>query len=145
MKTKRKIIYIGIGVIAVILLIPMVVGLFIYQDLKDDVFKVSSGSMSPIMQPDEYVEVDKFFPFEDIVVGDIIVFHPNDKPESLVIHRVATIIMDEPKTIRTKGDANINSIPGRDFPITEEQYVGKVFRIYPDRASVISGEDVRYP
>ena len=38
---------------------------------------------------------------------------------------------DEPKTIRTKGDANPASIPGTDFPITEEEYIGKVAYTLP--------------
>ena len=37
-----------------------------------------------------------------------------------------SIIDDNPKTIRTQGDANPASIPGTDFPITEEEYIGKV-------------------
>jgi signal peptidase len=42
-----------------------------------------------------------------------------------------SIIEDSPKTIRTQGDANPGSIPGTDFPITEEEYIGKVAHILP--------------
>jgi signal peptidase len=38
---------------------------------------------------------------------------------------------DDPKTIRTKGDANPASIPGTDFPITNEEYIGKVAYTLP--------------
>jgi signal peptidase len=44
---------------------------------------------------------------------------------------VAEIIDDDPKTIRTKGDANPSSIPGTDFPITDEEYIGKVAYVIP--------------
>jgi signal peptidase len=39
---------------------------------------------------------------------------------------VVSIINDDPKTVRTQGDANSASIRGTDFPITEEEYIGKV-------------------
>jgi len=38
---------------------------------------------------------------------------------------------DNPKTIRTQGDANPGSIPGTDFPITEEEHIGKVSHLLP--------------
>ena len=65
-------------------------------------------------------------PFEDIEVGDIIVFDRPSDHNRVIVHRVASILDDDPKTIRTKGDANPGSIPGTDFPITEEEYLGKV-------------------
>ena len=65
-------------------------------------------------------------PFEDIEVGDIIVFDRPSDHDRVIVHRVASIIDDDPKTLRTKGDANPASIPGTDFPITEEEYIGKV-------------------
>ncbi|TAK19724.1 MAG: signal peptidase I, partial [Nitrosarchaeum sp.] len=51
--------------------------------------------------------------------------------DRVIVHRVAAIIDDEPKTIRTKGDANPASIPGTDFPITKEEYIGKVAYTIP--------------
>jgi len=50
---------------------------------------------------------------------------------SVIVHRVVSVIDDEPKTLRTKGDANPASIPGTDFPITEEEYIGKVANTLP--------------
>ena len=44
---------------------------------------------------------------------------------------MASIIDEDPLTIRTKGDANPASIPGTDFPITEEEYIGKVAYVIP--------------
>lgn len=38
---------------------------------------------------------------------------------------------DDPKTLRILGDANSASIPGTDFPITEEEYLGKVVYAIP--------------
>ena len=47
------------------------------------------------------------------------------------MHRVASILDEDPRTIRTKGDANPASIPGTDFPITDEEYIGKVAYTLP--------------
>jgi signal peptidase len=38
---------------------------------------------------------------------------------------------EDPKTIRTQGDANPSWIRGTDYPITEEEYIGKVEYIIP--------------
>jgi signal peptidase len=44
---------------------------------------------------------------------------------------VAEIINKDPMIIRTKGDNNPGSIPGTDFPITKEDYIGKVVYVIP--------------
>ena len=44
---------------------------------------------------------------------------------------MVSITNEDPRTIRTQGDANPGSIPGTDFPITEEEYIGKVAHIIP--------------
>jgi signal peptidase len=64
--------------------------------------------------------------FEEIQVGDIIVFDRPSGHDRVIVHRVVSITDDNPKTIRTKGDNNVASIPGTDFPITEKEYIGKV-------------------
>ena len=65
-------------------------------------------------------------PFEDIEIGDIIVFNRPSDHNRVIVHRVVSITDDDPKTLRTKGDSNPASIPGTDFPITQEEYIGKV-------------------
>jgi len=70
-------------------------------------------------------------PFEDIDVGDIIVFNRPSGHDRVIVHRVVSIIEDDAKTIRTKGDANPSSIPGTDYPVTEEEYIGKVAYVIP--------------
>ncbi len=49
----------------------------------------------------------------------------------MIVHRVVSITDDDPRTLRTKGDNNVASIPGTDFPITEKEYIGKVEYIVP--------------
>ena len=71
-------------------------------------------------------------------IGDIIVFEPksptkNSEPGRTIIHRIEEIALgsDGQKTIRTKGDANPNSIQGVDYPITDDNYIGKVVYVLP--------------
>jgi signal peptidase len=87
--------------------------------------------MIPVLQVYDVLVVDGHEPFEDIEVEDIIVFNRPSDHNRVIVHRVVSIIDDDPKTIRTQGDANPGSIPGTDFPITEEEYIGKVAYTLP--------------
>jgi signal peptidase I len=69
-------------------------------------------------------------------IGDIIVFEPKSKNSELgrtIVHRIEEISLgsDGQRTVRTKGDANPNSIGGIDYPITNDNYVGKVVYVIP--------------
>lgn len=107
------------------------VGLQLAFGTQNPFYVVSSGSMVPVLEVYDVLVVSGHVPFEDIQVGDIIVFNRPSGHDRVIVHRVAAIIDDEPKTIRTKGDANPASIPGTDFPITEEEYIGKVVYTIP--------------
>ncbi len=85
--------------------------------------------------------------FYNLKIGDIIVFKAPDEEEdqddgrtTTIVHRVAEIIQTDDKSnnnknssriIRTKGDANPSSIPGIDYPIREQDYIGKVVYVIP--------------
>jgi signal peptidase len=72
--------------------------------------------------------------FKDLKVGDIIVFDRPDGADRVIVHRIAEIFDDTEgnhQIIRTKGDANDGSIPGTDFPIREDDYIGKVAYVIP--------------
>jgi len=96
-----------------------------------DVYIVSSGSMVPVLEVFDVATVDYNTPFENIKEGDVIVFYRPSDHDRTIIARVVAIIDDDPFTVRTKGDANPASIPGTDFPITEEEYIGKVDTVIP--------------
>ena len=102
-------------------------GLKIVTGTDNPFYVVSSGSMVPVLEVYDVLIVDGKIPFEEIEVGDIIVFNRPSGHDRVIVHRVAAIIDEDPFTIRTKGDANPASIPGTDFPITEEEYIGKVW------------------
>ena len=95
------------------------------------------NSMYPNIRSNDGVVVDSHFPFNNLSVGDIIVFNSYDTNNTgqhiVIIHRVVQIINDEQgdRIIMTKGDANPDSIPGIDYPVFQENYIGKVVSVIP--------------
>ena len=121
----KDIMIVAIGVVVIW------VGLQVAFGTQNPFYVVASGSMIPVLQVYDVLIVQGHEPFEDIKVGDIIVFNRPTGHDRVIVHRVAAIIDDDPKTIRTKGDANPASIPGTDYPITKEEYIGKVAYTIP--------------
>jgi len=121
----KDILIVAIGVIVIW------AGLQVVFGVQNPFYVVASGSMIPVLQVYDVLIVQGHVSFEDIKVGDIIVFNRPSGHDKVIVHRVASIINDEPKTIRTKGDANVASIPGTDFPIMKEEYIGKVVYVIP--------------
>jgi len=100
--------------------------------VQNPIYVVSSGSMVPELEVFDVLIVDRrSYPFESIAVGDVIAFYRPSGQDRIIIHRVVAIIDEDPYTIRTKGDANPASIEGTDFPITENEYIGKVAYVIP--------------
>jgi len=95
-------------------------------------YVVSSGSMIPDLEINDVVTADKNFPFENLTVGDIIVFDRPSDHNRVILHRIVEVLNDDPLTFKTKGDANRASITGTDFPITESEYIGKINNVIPD-------------
>lgn len=94
-------------------------------------YVVVSGSMIPVLQVYDIIVIQGHDTFEEVEIGDIIVFDRPSDHNRVIVHRVVSITNEDPKTIRTQGDANPASIPGTDFPITEEEYIGKVEYVLP--------------
>jgi len=117
------IVVIGVAIIAM--------GLRLVSGTDNPFYVVSSGSMVPHLQVYDVLVVNGHVPFDEIEVGDIIVFDRPQGQDRVIVHRVAAIIDEDPYTIRTKGDANPTSIPGTDFPITEKEYIGEVATVIP--------------
>ena len=116
----KDVIIVALGVIVIW------IGLQLAFGTENPFYVVASGSMIPELQVYDVLVVQGHVPFEDIKVGDIIVFNRPTGHDRVIVHRVAAILDDNPKTIRTKGDNNVASIPGTDFPITANDYIGKV-------------------
>ena len=107
------------------------IGLQAYFGAVNPFYVVSSGSMYPQLAMYDIIVITGHEPFEDVKVGDIIVFDRPKDHDKVIVHRVVAVIDDDPKTLRTKGDNNQASIPGTDFPITEQEYVGTVVHVIP--------------
>ena len=82
--------------------------------------------MIPALNVYDVLIVQGRAPFEEVQIGDIIVFDRPSGHDRVIVHRVVSITNDDPRTLRTKGDNNVASIPGTDFPITEKEYIGTV-------------------
>lgn len=118
-------------VIVVVGVLVIWLGLTLVFGTQNPFYVVASGSMTPELQVYDVLIVQGHEPFEDIEKGDIIVFNRPSDHNRVIVHRVVSIIDDDPITLRTKGDSNPSSIPGTDFPITEEEYIGKVVYTLP--------------
>ncbi len=118
-------------IIVVIGVLIIWMGLRVVFGTENPFYVVSSGSMVPELQVFDVLVVQGNDPFESVKVGDVIVFDRPSGQDRVIVHRVAAIVEEDPLTIRTKGDANPTSIPGTDFPITEEEYIGKVAYVIP--------------
>jgi signal peptidase I len=131
---SKVFIYVAIVVIAIAI---MYVGFRIGFDTFNPFYIVASGSMIPTLNISDFVIINHNIPFSNLKVGDIIVFKspgsliPNEQHETIV-HRIVHISTGiEGRVITTKGDANDGSIPYIDYPLREQNYVGKVIYVIP--------------
>ena len=107
------------------------IGLTAYFGAQNPFYVVSSGSMYPELAMHDIIVISGHAPFEDVRIGDIIVFDRPKDHDKVIVHRVVAVVDDDPLTLRTKGDNNQNSIVGTDYPITEEEYKGTVIHVIP--------------
>ncbi len=121
----KDIIIVAVGVLVIW------IGLQAAFGTQNPFYVVASGSMIPELEVYDVLIVQGHEPFEDIEINDVIVFNRPSDHNRVIVHRVVSEINDDPKTLKTKGDANPASIPGTDFPITEKEYIGKVVFTLP--------------
>ena len=105
------------------------IGLTAYFGAQNPFYVVSSGSMYPELAMHDIIVISGYALFEDVEIGDIIVFDRPKDHNKVIVHRVVAVVDDDPLTLRTRGDNNQNSIIGTDYPITEEEYKGTVVEI----------------
>jgi signal peptidase len=104
-------------------------------------FVVVSESMEPTLNTGDIVVIGQsnnaYSSFKDVKVGDIIAFKEPRKTESghnrIIVHRIVQIddSLRGDTIIITKGDANPYPIQFVDFPITNNDYVGRIDYIIP--------------
>ena len=119
-----------IVIVAVAILIIWI-GLQAAFGTQNPFYVVASGSMIPVLEVYDIIIIQGHEPFEEVQVGDIIVFDRPSDHNRVIVHRVESILSEDPLTVRTQGDANPSFIRGTDYPITEEEYIGKVAYVIP--------------
>ena len=107
------------------------IGLTAYFGAQNPFYVVSSGSMYPELAMYDIIVISGHTLFEDVKIGDIIVFDRPKDHDKVIVHRVVAVVDDDPKTLRTKGDNNQRSMVGTDYPITEKEYIGTVVHVIP--------------
>ncbi len=131
---KRSLLFSGIGKDILIVVIGVILiwsGLRVAFGTENPFYVVSSGSMEPELEVFDVLIVQGNEQFDGIEKGEIIVFNRPSDHDRVIVHRVIDILDEDPRTLKTKGDSNPASIPGTDFPITEEEYIGKVVYVIP--------------
>lgn len=101
-----------------------------------EMFVVTSGSMSPNIDPGDVVMVDTGDAKPR--VGDGITFHPSDDPTLFITHRVVEVNHTQTRSVECviKGDAN----PNVDLRLVEEAHVvGPVDAVFPLIGRLILG------
>lgn len=121
----KDVLIVVIGVVAVWVVLMAVFG------TQNPFYVVSSGSMEPVLNVYDVLIVKDGGTFDSVQRGDIIVFNRPEVHDRVIVHRVVDIKESSEKIITTKGDANPASIPGTDFPITKNDYIGKVVYVIP--------------
>lgn len=118
-------------IIASCVLFSILISLVIAGSYNNPFYVVISSSMIPTFYPDDVVFV-LLVPLDELEIGDVIVFNKIYKDLDVSwIHRVVDISKTNEVIIKTKGDGNTNSIEGIDYPITKNDYMGKVLFSIP--------------
>jgi signal peptidase len=96
-------------------------------------YVVSSGSMVPVLKVNDVLIVRDGGSWQNLKIGDIIVFNRPIGGDRVIVHRIVDIDIDADgaRIVRTRGDANPASIPGTDYPIRQDNYIGKVIYVLP--------------
>ena len=122
-------------IIVVVAIVVIWIGLQVVFGTANPFYVVSSGSMIPTLEIYDVIVVEGNTSFQDVKKGDIIVFYSPAKyelgEERVIVHRVDSIMSEEPRIMQTKGDNNPRSMKNVDYPITEKIYLGKVEYIIP--------------
>lgn len=124
------------NVIVFVLAILIIISIYHYLEIESDnplpFFVISSDTMLPTLKINDLIIIGDGQAFDSIKVGDIIVFNKPAGEDRIIVHRVAEITSENGKRIViTKGDSSPVSIPGVDFPIDSNNFIGRVMYVIP--------------
>jgi signal peptidase len=88
--------------------------------------------MTPALNINDLIIVGDGNMFNNTNVGDIIIFKKPAGEDRIIVHRITEITSENGKrVIITKGDASPVSIPGVDFPVNSQNFIGRVKFVIP--------------
>ena len=143
MSKKSNLAYVGIGAGIVIVAFFAFALYLIIDDYDDPYLLVKTNGMNPTISKGEVIEYDRNYSFDLVMEEDIIVFF-SDEYSTAIIQRVTEIVQEDPRQVKTKGDSLHEGIL-LNTPVIEEQFMGKVLRVYPNFEATETKEDVRNP
>ena len=125
------------NIIVFVLGILIIVSLYHYFETEFDnplpFFVIYSDTMSPALKVNDLVIIGYGNMFNFTHVGEIIVFNKPAGEDRVIVHRISEITSENGKRIIiTKGDASPVSIPGVDFPINSQNFIGRVKFVVPE-------------
>jgi len=117
----------------VLFLIPIIIFVVLnfVPGMQYSAYTVKTDANEQNLRIYDVVVIDSNIPIENIKVGDVIVFYNPGTHQEVLAHRVVEILSKEPSSIKTKGDKSSESIVGLDYPITKQEYIGKLAYIVP--------------
>lgn len=125
------------NIIVFVLGVLIVVSLYRYLESEFEnpvpFFVIYSDTMTPALKANDLVIVGDGHMFNNTIVGDIIVFNKPAGEDRIIVHRITEITSENGKrVIITKGDASPVSIPGVDFPVNSQNFIGRVKFVIPE-------------
>ena len=124
------------NVIVFVLGILIAISIYHYLEIESDnplpFFVISSDTMVPTLKINDLVIIGDVHAFNNTKVGDIIVFNKPAGEDRIIVHRVSEITSENGKRVLiTKGDSSAVSVPGVDFPINYNNFIGRVKLVIP--------------
>jgi signal peptidase len=124
------------NIIVFVLGVLIIVSLYHYLETEFEnplpFFVIYSDTMKPALDINDVIIVDDGNMFNNTNVGDIIIFKKPAGEDRIIVHRITEITSENGKrVIITKGDASPVSIPGVDFPVNSQNFIGRVKFVIP--------------
>ncbi len=112
----------------VLFLIPIIIFVVLnfVPGMQYSIYMVKTDANEQNLRIYDVEVIDSNIPIEKIKVGDVIVFYNPGTHQEVLAHRVVEILAKDPFTIKAKGDKSSESLVGLDYPITKQEYIGKI-------------------
>jgi signal peptidase len=124
------------NVIVFVLGVIIIISLYHYLETELEnplpFFVISTDTMLPTLKINDLIIIGDGHMFNNTNIGDIIVFKKPAGEDRIIVHRITEITSENGKrVVITKGDSSPVSIPGVDFPINYNNFIGRVKFVIP--------------